>query len=123
MNVKKIHEMIEILKNDLGDALMATDIWSTADGRSIAAHNAQPKAVALFNRITKYLVNALNDSDFPTLDEYYTINLKDKKFVVVLLLGDFQQGMLVDTSKVETGLLLNVTVPKLFATFRAALEE
>lgn len=122
MNVKKISEMIEILKKDLGEALIATDIWSTADGRSIAAHNAQPKAVALFNRITKYLVEALDGSDFPAIDECYTINLKDKKFIVVLLLGDFQQGMLVDTSKVETGLLLNVTVPKLFKTFKEALE-
>lgn len=122
MNVKKISEMIEILKKDLGEALIATDIWSTADGRSIAAHNAQPKAVALFNRITKYLVEALDGSDFPAIDECYTINLKDKKFIVVLLLGDFQQGMLVDTSKVETGLLLNVTVPKLFKTFKEALD-
>ena len=121
MNVKKISEMIEILKGDLGEALIATDIWSTNDGRSIAAHNAQPKAVALFNRITKYLVEALDGSDFPAIDECYTINLKDKKFIVVLLLGDFQQGMLVDTSKVETGLLLNVTIPKLFKTYKEAL--
>jgi hypothetical protein len=115
--------MIEILKEDLGEALIASDIWSIADGRSIASHNGQPKAVALFNRITKYLSEAIEGSGFPAVEDYYTINLTGKKFVVVLLLGDYQQGILVDTAQIETGLLLNVTVPKLFDTYKEAMKS
>ena len=123
MNVKKLTEMIKILKEDLGEALMASDIWTVSDGRSIAAYNAQPKATALFNRITKYLNKALDESDYPPLEEYYTVSLADKVIALVLPLGDYQQGMLVDTKKIEMGLILNVTIPKLKETFKEALSK
>ena len=123
MNVKKIQEIVTLTKEDVGEALIATDIWAVADGQSIAAHNPQPKASALFNRITIYLQKALSDAEFPAMESYYYMNLGDNIVALVLLLGDYQQGMLVNTKEFQIGLLLNVTIPKILRTFEEAMQN
>jgi len=39
MNTKKLEEAIEYLQENLGDGLIATDIFLVADGQSIAGYN------------------------------------------------------------------------------------
>jgi len=121
MNVKKLNAAIELLKGDMGDALLATDIFGSADGQSIAGHNTQPKASALFARLTAYLTKSLKDSGFPVLGRYYVLDLADAKLVIVIPLGDYQWGMLFDTNKAQFGLLLNVVMPKLIDAFEEAI--
>ena len=43
MNVKQLNEIIKEVKEDLGDALLSTDIWAAADGQIIAGTTPQPK--------------------------------------------------------------------------------
>jgi len=121
MNVKKLTNATRILKEDLGDGLEATDIWMAVDGQSIVGINPQPQACALFNRITNYLGEALKASGFPELGRYYFIDLAANHMVVVLPLGEYQWGMLLDTSKVQLGLLLNVVMPKALEAFKEAV--
>ncbi len=53
MNVKKLNEAIEALKEDVGDGLVACDIFTVADGMSIASYNPQP----LNQKRVHYLIN------------------------------------------------------------------
>jgi len=121
MNVEKLNAAVDLLKGDLGDALLATDIYGSADGQSIAGYNTQPKASALFCQVTAYLTKSLNDSGFPQLGRYYILDLADANIVVVIPLGDYQWGMLVDVKKAQLGLLLNVVMPKIIDAFEEAI--
>ena len=120
MNVKKLKEAIEVQKENLGEGLLATDIYASEDGQSLVGYNSNPQACALFNRITEMLGSALEDSNFPKLSGYYVLNLDGGHMVVVLPLGQYQWGMLIDTNKAKLGLLLNVVLPKMITAFEAA---
>jgi len=123
MNVKKLTNATKILKEDLGEALIATDIWATQDGQSIVGINTQPQACALFNRITNYLAEALKASGFPELGRYYFIDLAENHMVVIIPMGTYQWGILLDATKMQLGLLLNVVLPNALTAFTEAAAE
>lgn len=123
MDVKKLNEAVDYLKDQLGKGLMHTDVWATADGQSLAGYNPQPKAVALFSKVTQQLADALSQSeeDFVELGRYYLIDLIGDHMVIILYLGDYQWGILFDKKIVQMGLLLNVIVPKIIDIFEEAI--
>ncbi|WPD20741.1 MAG: response regulator [Candidatus Electrothrix scaldis] len=121
MDVQKLNSIIESMTKDLGQGLLATDIWTVADGFSIAGHNPQPKATALFNQLTTYLNDTLEGSGFPGLGRYYMLDLLDNKLVIILPMGEYRWGVLVDSSKVQLGLLLNIIVPRIIDAFEEAM--
>lgn len=120
MNVKKLNDAIAIQQEHLGNGLLATDIYASSDGQSLVGWNSNPQACALFNRITNMLYGALDGSAFPKLTGYYLINLEGGHMVVVIPMGDYQWGMLIDTKKTQLGLLLNVAIPSMIEAFEAA---
>lgn len=120
MNIKKLNNSVEMLKEYLGDALLACDIWITGTGQSIAGYNTQPKATALFEQVTGYLKKALSNSGFPGLDKYYILDCDADSLIMVLHFEKYQWGMLVSKSKVQLGLLLNVIVPNVTEEFLEA---
>lgn len=120
MDTKKINQIIEKMQKDLGEGLLATDLWNVNDAQSIAGFNPQPKAVALFNQVTEYLTESLKRSGFPSLGKYYIIDLEDGKYVVVIPMNPYQWGMLIDGNKVKLGLLLNITIPEMISAFTEA---
>ena len=123
MDVKKLNEAVDYLKDQLGKGLIHTDVWATADGQSLAGYNPQPKAVALFSQVTQQMADALSQSeeDYVELGRYYLIDLIGDHMVIVLYLGDYQWGILFDKKKVQLGLLLNVIVPKIIDIFEEAI--
>jgi YesN/AraC family two-component response regulator len=121
MNVSKLNKSIETLKESLGGALLATDIWGTSDMQSIAGWNSQPAATALFGQIINSTNQALQGSGFPGLGKYCIFDLVDGKLVVLIPMGDYAWGMLVDGKKAQLGLLLNVALPKAIAAFEDAI--
>jgi hypothetical protein len=123
MNPKLFMKAVDGLREDLGEGLVATDVFATADGQSLAGFNSNPKACALFNEITKYLHKSLKGSGFPGLGGYYMVHLENNMAVVVISRGDFQNGMLVDLSKTTMGLLLNVALPRAMATVEEAMKQ
>jgi CheY-like chemotaxis protein len=122
MHSKKV---IEELREDLRTALITTDVWTVLDGQSIAGFNPKPKACALFNQITSYIIEALNASDYPELGKYYIFDLIEEKMVIIIPLpqNDFVMGMLIDTNKAQMGLLLNIIIPKIIESFEKALKD
>jgi hypothetical protein len=121
MNVEKLKKAIEVQKSTLGEGLVATDIYATADGMSIADYNGNPKACALFNQITQWLKKALDGSGFPTLNRYYILDLVNDMMVLVIPLGDYQWGMLIDKKKIQMGLLINIAIPQMVSSFEEAI--
>ena len=121
MKLNKINATLASLQENMGSGLIATSIWAP-DGESIADINPQPKASALFDEVTDYLIKALNESGFPALNQYYYLDLVDNKAMLVILYGKFQQGILIDTSKVKLGVLLNVDLPELIEALSPELD-
>ncbi|MDM8539747.1 response regulator [Desulfococcaceae bacterium HSG9] len=123
MNVQKLNQAVEMMKKDLGDGLLATDIFMVADGVSIAAYNPQPKATALFNQLTTYIAETLRDSGFPSLGKYYLLDLVDDQMVIILPMGEYRWGILIDSSKIQLGLMLNIVIPKIIDAFEDAVTD
>ena len=123
MDVKKLKHSIEVLKEDLGDALVASDIWPTGTGQSIAGFNSQPKATALFEQVTEFMNKTLTGAGFPGLDKYYMLDLHADSLVIVLQFEGYQWGLLVNSTKVQLGLLLNVAIPKAREAFLEATKS
>jgi len=122
MNVKKLNQSLETLKEDLGDAIIASVIWTSADGQSLASINPQPKAAALFNQISQMIIKTLTDSGFPGLNDYYLFDLKEGAIILVMLFEGYQWGIMVNKDKVQLGLLLNVAMPNAKNAFLEALK-
>jgi CheY-like chemotaxis protein len=119
INIDKANVAVNKLRESLGTGLIATDVWSVEDGMSIAGYNSQPVATALFNRITDMISETLSESGFPSLNKYYLLDLDGDKLVVVIPLGRYRAGMLVDKKKAQLGVVVSVGLPK----YITALED
>ena len=123
MDVEKLNACIDIPKSQLGEGLLATDIFGASDGQSVAGFNPQPAASALFNKLSDFMIEALDSAGFPNMGRYYTLSLQDEKMVIVMLFGDYRWGMLIDGKKAQLGLLLNVVMPKMVKALEEVLSE
>lgn len=113
MNTKMLEAAVQDLRNILRDGLVATDIWDRGTGLSLAGHNQQPVAVALFTRITDEMEQSLRDSNFPPLSRYYLLDMEGNHTVVVVNHGNLLQGILVDSKRANLGILIAVAIPKM----------
>jgi hypothetical protein len=121
MNIKKLNEAIEILQEDLGGALVGTDIYGAHDGQSIAGFNSNPKACALLGKLVKQTAESFENTGFPPLGRFLLYDLVDGMMAIAIPLGNHQWGMLIDSTKAPLGLLLNVVLPKAIDTFEEAI--
>lgn len=124
MNIAKINNAVENVKNNAGNGLVAMDIWSKNDGIPIAGHNSQPQASALCNKIFAQIVTAMKGAGFPSDVSDYTIRVTDGKMILVGLIGasDYMYGMLMDTKLTQLGLIINVIAPTFIKEMSEALE-
>lgn len=123
INLEKLEETVKSIKGLLRDGLVATDVWNTETGLSLASHNGQPEASALFNMLTGEIQKTLTDSGFPGLNRYYILDLAEGNMVVVQLHGrDMMSGMLLDTSATNLGVLVSVAIPRYAAGVSEALK-
>ncbi len=148
LGVDKLKKAIAEVKKDLGEGLVATDIWATADtksliysyagsdmyaygmtplsslskkkqsGNSISSYSGQPKVISLFNEVTRKLDKTLTSADYPGLGNYYLINLENNHLALVLGTGAYQLLFLVDLSKTTMGILMSVALPKLLQSYQ-----
>jgi hypothetical protein len=100
---KKFDTLIESLGEDLGDALLSSEIWSM-EGEVVAGHNQRQTVCDVFTPITFYVNEALNAAEYPELGEYYILNLEGAKISVTIPLGNFFWGMLIDSKKNTAGI-------------------
>lgn len=121
MNIPKLNEAVEILKTNLGESLLATAIAMTVDGQSIAGFNSNPKLAAIMVKLVKVINEVTKVSGLPPLEKYATFDLQEDKVLVVLPLGDYVWGMVLDTNKTQMGLLLNIEIPAAIEAFAEAI--
>lgn len=113
IDVEKLNAAMEEVKATLKDGLLASEIWDREAGLSFVSYNPQPVAVALFTELTKMLKSTLADSGFPGLKRYYLLDMENDHIVMVILHGnDILQGLLMNSKKVNLGILLAVALPK-----------
>ena len=121
MDIKKLNAIIEKVKEDVGDGLLSTDIWTAADGQAIVGYNSNPKATALMNRMIAITNEALTDAKFPLLNRYFIHHLEGDHLGMTTIIGNYRWGMLIDLKKTQLGLLLNVVVPKVMDSIKEAV--
>jgi uracil phosphoribosyltransferase len=122
LDVAKLEANVEILKTTLKDGLLATDIWDKATGLSLAAYNQQPAAVALFTEITNNISASLTEVKFPPLGRYYLMELEGDHLVIIIRHGeDLIQGILMNSKKVNLGLVIAIVLPKMLEGVKQAL--
>lgn len=121
MNVGKLNAAIEVLKSNLGESLLSTAIAMSVDGQSIAGFNSSPKFAALIVKV----INVINDtsklSGLPQIAKYATFDLQEDRMLIVLPLGEYTWGILLDSSKTQMGLLLNIEIPAAIDVFSEAV--
>lgn len=124
IDVSVLDAAVDRLAATLKDSLLACDIWDVDTGLSLAGHNQQPTAVALFNEMTKRMNSTLEQSGWPNVDSSFLLELEGGRIVQVLLFGGgIMGGMLVDAAKVNLGILVNVAVPRMFQDIVPAIDE
>jgi hypothetical protein len=113
IDIEKLNAAMEDIKGTLKDGLLASEIWDREAGLSFVSYNPQPVAVALFTEVTKMLKSTLTDSGFPGLKRYYLLDLDNDHMVMVILHGDdILQGLLMNSKKINLGILMAVALPK-----------
>lgn len=113
VELDKLEETVAYLQKTLKDGLMATDIWDRGTGLSFAGYNAQPEAVALFNVLTDEVASTLEGSAFPGLGRYYVLDVEGDAMVVIIRHDDdLMQGILLNSVKVNLGVLFGMALPK-----------
>jgi len=121
IDINGLEQVVKEAKEILRDGLVATDIWDRENGLSLAGHNPQAEAVALFEQLTREITSTLAGSGFPALNRYYLLDLEGGNTVVVQRHGDdLMSGMLLDASKANLGILVSVVIPKYTAGVAAA---
>lgn len=122
IDVNKMKQVVEGLKEDLGDGFMSCDIWSAADGQPIVGFNPHPKAAALFNEVARFLKKVLKESLNTGMGNFYVLDLGPGCFSMTIFAGEYQLGMLLDSNKVTMGLLMNVAYPRALQGLQEAVK-
>jgi len=121
IDIEKLDALVQELKSTLKEGLLSTAIFDSTTGLSLASFNEQPTAVALFTEVTNVLTSTLADSGFPNLKRYYLVDLENDHSVMMIRHGnDLLQGILMNSQKVNIGILLSVAMPKMLAGIEKA---
>jgi hypothetical protein len=112
LSAAHLRRVIEVARDGLGDALLSADLCSTADGTSYAGVDSQPAACALINQLTERMTWSFDKGGLPPLGRYYLAELADAKMLLVAPCGAVHLHIIVDSTRVQLGLLLNVILPE-----------
>ena len=119
--LEALRECILFAKEELGEGLVSSDIFSNDGLPVVEGYNTNPKAAALFANITEYVRKAVISSNFPNLGEYYLVSLEDDRLVIVLLSDEFEWQMLIDHKKIKLGYLFSIFFPEAIKRFKEAV--
>ena len=106
---------MKIAQDGLGDALLSADLFSSVDGTSYVGVNSQPAGCALLNQLTERMTWSFERGGVPPLGRYYLAELADAKMLLVAPSGAVHLIIIVDSTRVQLGLLLNVILPEVLA--------
>jgi hypothetical protein len=122
MDIKLVKKLIDDLKDNLGDALLMSDISSFKVGSSVASHNANPKTAALVNKFSKYLIEMINKAGVGDSCSYYACEVEGGIMMYVLFSGDYCWSIMVDSNQVTNGLMLVGVLPDCMKDLKKAVD-
>jgi hypothetical protein len=111
MDIKGINKLMDDLKDNLGDALLMSDISSFKVGSSVTSYNANPKTATLVNKFSKYLVDMIIKIGVGDSLNYYAVEVAGSMMMYVLLANDYCWSILVDNKQVSNGMILVGILP------------
>lgn len=114
MNSTKVKQIMVFLQEELGNGVISADVYSANDGQSLGGINSNAKVAALLARVTVQLQAAIKAAGFKGLGPYYLITIEDSMVAIVIPMGTYECGMMIDTNKTKMGLVLNVVLPGIF---------
>lgn len=121
INIEKLETAVQELKATLKEGVLATSVWDRSTGLSLAQINPQPAADAMFTELTNTLNSTLVDSGFPALKRYYFLDLEGNHSAMIIRHGDdLLQGILMNSLKVNLGVLLSIALPRMLASVEKA---
>jgi hypothetical protein len=120
ISLENLETALNELKANIKDGLLMSDIWDRNSGLTLAGYNSNPAAAALLTQVFNDLEKLLSASGYPRLRRYFFVELTDNKAVIVIPHSDnLLQGILVDTTKTNIGVLLAIALPRMLATLAA----
>ncbi len=121
LNKERSDKLIGILREDLGDCLLSTEIWKISSKEFISGYNSSSNSFVLFIDISSSLNKILDKSHYPLLGDSYSLQLTKGKMVIIVNLGKYQLGMLLEKASTNLGLINNVIIPKLIDSFEEVM--
>ncbi len=118
--LQAFQECIDFAVEELGNGLIASDIYSDDGLPVVEGYNSNPKATALFAGITDNIRKAVRNAQFPELGDYYVINLQADTLDIVILAPKFQWKLLINTDKIKLGYLFSIFLPEAIERFKKA---
>ena len=118
--LEKLQNCIYFARDELGEGLISTDIYSSEGLPVVDGYNSNEKATALFSNITEHIRKAVNASTMSNLGDYYIINLQEGTLDIVIVGDKFQWKLLINTNKIKLGYLFSIFLPEAIKRFKEA---
>ena len=118
--LENLQNCVNYAIEELGDGLIASDIFSSEGLPVVDGYNSNEKATALFASITEKIRRAVNNSHLSNLGDYYIINLQEGTLDLVIVGDIFQWKLLVNTNKVKLGYIFSIFLPEAIKRFKKA---
>lgn len=123
IDLEAFERTIQATKVALREGILSINIWNSSTGLILTDWQGNGTAVALLSQLMAELDTTLEESISQklTAKDYIYLELKDDKSLVVINHGDdIMQGWLIDSSKVQPGILLGMAVPNAIANIESA---
>lgn len=117
MDLGRLDDAVVQLRERMGDALLAFDIWSTHTGLSLAGYGMTSAAGPMLQRATHDLRRAAADAG-TQLDGYHVLTLSGGHVAVVT--GDDLDAAFLMPTGVDLGWVLADVIPSLTEALTAA---
>lgn len=122
MDIKSMSKLIDDLKDNLGDALIMSDISSFKIGSSVASYNASPKTATLVNKFSKYLLEMVGKAGVGESINYYAAEVVGGAMMYVILVDDYCWSIMVDSKQVANGMILVGVLPDCISGLKKAVK-
>lgn len=111
LNVDKLAPVVEDMRSVLRRALLATDIWESDRGVSLAAYNGQPEAVAVLTRAMGDLSRRVIAGGLPDI-RYALMHVGEYLVITIRHSAGVLQGIILDARQVNLGTLFSIVMPR-----------
>lgn len=115
-------KLIDDLKDNLGDALIMSDISSFKIGSSVASYNASPKTATLVNKFSKYLLEMIGKAGVGESLNFYAAEVVGGAMMYVILVDDYCWSIMVDSKQVANGMILVGVLPDCISGLKKAVK-